>query len=524
MNLQSDRDLKPRRLGHLLAILRERYWIVVLCLVIGGGAALGVSFVLSPRYSATAQLAYSARNAQLASQALTSSGTPALTHNISSDALTLQTSAFAGRVSQAIKTHPDAEKLRASIQVTSDPVADAIEVKAEGSDPQEVATTANTFASEFVKERQEKTQESLTEAQHLVQARIDSLSADEAGSARGLALKQQLDDLTSLLSMQIKDYEVIQEAMVPASPYSPKPVRNLLIGLGAGLLLGLVLALILGYADRRIKDRATLEAVMDLPVLGTMPLPPAKRGRTSAASAVGFTQGRESSLESIRMLRSNLKVLGFGESKRSVLITSTAPGEGKSSLAVNLTLGMALSGDRVILVDADLRNPMIHLCLGIPNEQGLGDVLLLEKDASWSRRLQAVDLAPFLDPRMSLARKPAGKEAAVSKFLCLTSGTLPANPTEILESEAMMDVLGELQGISDYVILDGPPMLVASDSLILAQSVDAVILASTLGKETAAEATQVRQLLARAEIPVLGIVVCGSKGLSREAYYYHPNR
>jgi len=85
----------------------------------------------------------------------------------------------------------------------------------------------------------------------------------------------------------------------------------------------------------------------------------------------------------------------------------------------------------------------------------------------------------------------------------------------------MSSLLADLQGISDYVILDGPPMLLASDSLILAQSVDAVILASTLGRETAAEAKQVRQLLARAEIAALGLVICGAKPQSREGYYYY---
>ena len=94
----------------------------------------------------------------------------------------------------------------------------------------------------------------------------------------------------------------------------------------------------------------------------------------------------------------------------------------------------------------------------------------------------------------------------------------------ILESSAIGDLLADLQGISDYVIVDGPPMLVASDSLILAQSVDAVVLASTLGKETAAEAVQVRQLLARAEIAALGIVICGDKASSREAYMHRPSR
>jgi protein-tyrosine kinase len=210
----------------------------------------------------------------------------------------------------------------------------------------------------------------------------------------------------------------------------------------------------------------------------------------------------------MRSVRSNLKVLGFGESKRSVLITSVGPGEGKSTLAVNLAISMALAGDRVILVDADLHNPMIHQYLGIPNTEGLTDVLV-ERDVPWSSKMKAVELSHFVSPEIEAARQAAGKEAPVNKFLCLTSGTVTGNPAELLESPALADVLSELQGISDYVIVDSPPMLVAADSLTLARSVDALVLASMLGRDTGEQMLEARQLLSRAEITPLGIVLCG---------------
>ena len=505
-------DDRPHRLARFVTTLRERWWAVLFTMIVVGGLVFGVSLLLEPRYSATSQLSYSPRDAQLASQALSSSGNPELAHNISAEALILTTTPFAGRVSQAMGGSRSAEDLRSSIKVTSDPGPDVIEVTVVGSDPLEVADIANAFAGEFVKLRQEEIEESLTEAQSFLDTRIASLTPEEAASELGITLKQQRETLALVLSMQVADYEVLQNATVPSSPYFPRPFRNLLIGLGAGLLLGLIVVSLLDYFDRRIKDQSTLEHILDLPVLGTVPLVFRKQSGTSSVgrSAVGFAQGNEPLLESIQMLRSNLKVLGFGDTRRTVLITSTAPAEGKSRLAANLAIGMALSGDRVILVDADLRNPTIHKYLGIPNDQGLGDALM-ETEISWSTKIQAVDLAPFASPRMGLAQRSGGKEVAISKFLCLPSGSLPTNPTEVLESEALGDVLAELQGVSDYVILDGPPMLVASDALVLAQAVDAVVLASTLGKETAAEATQVRQLLARAEIPALGIVICGGK-------------
>ena len=521
MSAFADRDEKGRRFARFLATLRERWWVVLFTMIVVGGLAFAVSLLLEPRYSATAQIAYSARDAQSASQALSVAGTPEVRHNISSDALTLQTSAFADRVSQAMGRAVSPGDLRSSIEIASDPQVDVIYAKAISSDQYQVADIANAFADEFVKTRQEELKGLLESAQDFVQGLIDSLTPEEETSEHGLELKQQRDTLAMLLSSDITDYKVLERAATPTSAYFPRPFLNLLYGLGAGLVLGLLLALLLSSLDRRIKDPSTLERVMDLPVLGTMPMTSrGKRGRPSSSNpAVGFRKGNEALLESLRMLRSNLKVLGFGDTKRSVLITSTVPGEGKSTLAVNLALSMALSGDRVILVDADLRNPTIDRYLDIPNVEGLGDVLM-DKDVAWSEKIQAVDLGPFVDPRMSSAKRTMDNEGAVSKFLCLTSGTLPGNPTEVLESTAMIGLLGELQGISDYVILDGPPMLLASDSLVLAQSVDAVILASTLGRETAAEANQVRQLFARAEIAALGLVICGGKPQSRGGYYY----
>ncbi len=177
--------------------------------------------------------------------------------------------------------------------------------------------------------------------------------------------------------------------------------------------------------SRRINDQATLAQALDLPIIGALPVPPNRQG--GRRSGVGFKKGFEHLLEPTKMLRSNLKVLGFGETKRTLLITSTASAEGKSSLAVNLALSMALAGDRVILVDADLRSPSIHTYLDIPNDRGLGDALT-GGAADWSDKVQAVDLAPFVDPHVLDSRKEEERDSGVTKFLCLTSGTPPVRP------------------------------------------------------------------------------------------------
>ncbi len=509
MNARLDGGAQPQGSARSTSAIRERWWLVLLAAVVVGALTFGVSILLTPRYSATAQIAYSQNDAQLTSLALSSAGTPAAAHNVANDALVLKTKAFAKRVSEALNGSVGVEELTDSVTVTSNRDSDLIEVTAAGSDRSLVVDIANTYAGQFAEQRQADALAALTKAQELLQTRIDQMTEADAASPYGISLKQRNDDLLVLLSLRPKDYKVLQEASRPTS--AQFPFYNLLIGLAAGLILGLVGLLILNRFDRRIKDEMTLERAMDLPIIGTVPHVSGPRSKSRAGTPpVGFANGNEKQLEPMRMLCSNLKALGFGDTKRSVLITSVAQGEYKTSLAVNLALTMALAGDRVVLVDADLRTPMIHQYLGIPNSDGLGD-LLVEPDVPWSNRIKAVDLSQFVSPEIAASRQTGGKEAPVNKFLCLTSGNVSGDPAELVELPAMADVLSDLQGISDYVIVDSPPMLVASDCLALSRSVDALVFASVLGRDTDEQVLEARQLLSRAEVAPLGIVVCSAR-------------
>ena len=502
----------------------KRWWVIVLTMVVLGAIAYGVSMVLTPRYSATAQLVYSADQAQLASQALSSTGTAEPPHNISNDALELKTPAFAKRVAQTLGGGFSAAELRESIEVGTDARLDVIEVTATGPDAKATATVANAFATQFVTEREQDTVAALTKAQQLLQERIDALSEEDAASEYGVDLRRRSDDLAVLLSLGVRDYSVLEEATVPESPYFPNSLLNLGIGLLAGLVLGLLAAFMLGRLDRQVGSRRSLQQIVELPVIGSTPFISRASAKPPAGNnpAVGFREGNETLLESMRMVRANLKSLGFGESKRSVLITSAKPAEGRSTLAVNLAISMALAGDRVVLVDADLRDPALHLYLGLPNDRGLSDVLI-DRNASWTERIQAVDLRQFVPANMDFASAQVGNVAPVTKFVCLTSGRALADPSGLVGSGAMTEIVAELQGITDYVILDGPPLLSAPEALVLSQGVDALILAGNLSRVKPAEAVQVREFLDGAEVTSLGMVICAArKSQIRQIDYYTP--
>ena len=349
MNQGQKGDEKLYDLAGFRRVIRERWWVIVLVCLVVGGMAFAASLVLSPRYDATAQITYAPEQAQLAAQALSSvnaSGSSATPHNIMSDALTMSTLSFAQQVAAAMGVQTDPAELLNTVKITPKADVDVIEVTATGKDEATVVATANAFANEFVKERKDASTQALAEAGKLLQTRIDSLYAADKQSAYGVALSQRRDDLAVLVSMGVGDYAVLQPATAPAAPYFPRPMLNLELGLLVGLILGIGLAVFLDYRDPHVKDPRSLARIMDMPVIGVLPSPGRRAKKNSFGSdpAIGFGQGNEALLESMRMLRSNLGTAGFGDGRRSHLITSSIEGEGKSTLAVNLALIMALSG------------------------------------------------------------------------------------------------------------------------------------------------------------------------------------
>jgi tyrosine-protein kinase len=494
--------------ARLRRVVRERWWVILAVTLAFGLLAFGASLLLSPRYSATAQIAYAPEQAQLASQALSSAGTAGTPHNLMSDALMMSTLTFGDRVRGTLGLGTDPEKLLKSVKITPKPDVDVIEVRASGGDRAAAVALANAFAEQFVAQRQETAAQALAEAQKLVQTRIESLTPDEKNSAYGLALSQRRDDLAVLVSMKIGDYTILERATSPRSAYFPRPFLNLELGLLLGLILGFGVAILLDYFDPRVKDERALARITGLPIIGTVPPGPggAKTSRAEVRLAVGFSEGNEPVLEAMRMLRSNLVTLGLGEHKRSLLVTSAVSGEGKSSLAANLGLVMAFSGHRVVLIDVDFRNPALHERLGLSNSSGLGEALL--DKGTWQSRIQTVRLSRFVSPGMTPLRSRG-------EFLCLTSGHSPNNASELLESGVLGQLITELGEYADTVILDGPPVLGASDSISVAKQVDAVLICAELGHETDSELAEMRRLLGHARAQVLGLVVSGVKPMTR---------
>jgi polysaccharide biosynthesis transport protein len=299
-----------------------------------------------------------------------------------------------------------------------------------------------------------------------------------------------------------------------------------LIGFAAGLVLGLGIAFLLNRLDRRLKGVKAVEAAFGLPVLATFPEVGRRLrwvGGRRRKHVVGF-RSHPGLLESFRSLRSSLQYFDVEQKVKTILVTSGLPSEGKTTTVINLALSLVMAGFRVIIVEADLRRPMVSEYLNVDNRVGMST--LLAGNGTIANVLQPVNTEALLPETV---RDKASKNNAAPPprtLFCLPSGPLPPNPAELLGSERMMRLLEELRLNQrvDYVLIDTPPILSVADALVIANEADAVIIACRVNWTTLEEAEDVSEQLRRAGTRVVGVVAGGVKATGssyRKRSYYH---
>ncbi|MCW2801443.1 MAG: capsular biosynthesis protein [Aeromicrobium sp.] len=289
--------------------------------------------------------------------------------------------------------------------------------------------------------------------------------------------------------------DVIERAATPASPSSPSRVWWLAIGALGGLLLGLLFALWRELADRSVRTPAELEELTSAPVLGAMAYDRAASS-TPLITSLGTHHPR---YEAVRILRTNLQFLDVDRDNKVITITSSVAGEGKSTTACNLSIALAQTGTRVALIEGDLRRPRVSEYLGIEKSVGLTTVLV---------------------GRVTL--DAAIQEAGTPGLDVLASGALPPNPSEILQTNAMRALIGELRQRYEVVLIDAPPLLPVTDASLLASISDGAILVVRHGKTGREQVRTAAERLHAVGAPLLGTVLSMSpaKELARYGYGY----
>ena len=271
---------------------------------------------------------------------------------------------------------------------------------------------------------------------------------------------------------------------------SPKPVQNLVIAAVLGLVLGLLAAFLRDHFDRSLRTTDEIERAFGVPVIGQ--IPSLKKGSKERPRMLWDENGEFA--ESFRGLRTNLQYLAVRRPLRTILVTSAAANQGKTTVCANLATALAQSGASVVLLEADLRRPQLSTAFGLsPLSPGLTSVLI--GNAQLARASCEVKLPDT--PGSSTDRA----------MTILPSGPLPPNPSELVASPRMQRLVEGLSDLFDTVVIDSPPLLPVTDALALAKLVDGVILVVRAKTATSGDAQEVRTLVERLEIPLVGIVV-----------------
>ncbi len=505
------------QLRDYLQVLRRRKSAIALSVAVVLGVAMLLSYLQTPRYAATAKLLLKQRSAdslfESRGQAYVD---PA--RSVDTEIEVIKTEPVRDLVRQRIGSAPP-------VQVSPVGKTDLVTVTAVSTDPRRTAVVANAYASAYIDFRRKQAFDELSAASEEVQtkiteiqAQIDSLGSTtanlpvcvderttaEACNQRATAqatvtqrrttlisqlglFQQRLDQLQVDSALARGGAQLVTPASTPVQPFAPSPIRNGVLAVILGLMLGVGLAFLVDHLDDSIKAKDDFErAVPGVGVLGLIPLVPDWKSRAESR-IVSLSDPNSPTAEAYRTLRTSIQFLGIDRQVRLVQVTSASAQEGKSTTLANLAVAFASSGLRTIAVCCDLRRPRLHEFFHVNNEVGFTSVLL--GTVALSKALQPV----------------YGQE----RLFLLASGPLAPNPAELLSSSRTADLLRNLASQADIVLIDSPPVLPVTDALILSQRVDSTVLVSSVGTTTRKAAARTVEMLRQVNAPLVGAVLNG---------------
>lgn len=508
---------QPVDLRESLAILWSRKWLVLFAAILCTGVALGISYSRSEIYSSRARVLVEPLQ-------LTPDSAPA-EPNLQTESELIRSTSVASLVASELGLDEPPASLLAGLSVQPVPDSEVIEVGYSASSPERAARLANGFAQAYITYQQEQVLERILGAQESIRDRIDNVERqlttvnaeiDDASKrgdedersvfqgerasllARLGILQQELEDLQPDRAIALGGGRIIQPAGESLHPSSPNHRNDAIFGLLIGLITGIGAAFLRHRLDDRLRSRGDFETAIGAPVLAAIPhFKVARKDRASAIPLIADPYGAAS--ESYRSLRINVEALAHRSGFKSLLISSAGAGEGKTTTAVNLAVGLAQIGARTVLLSADLRRPAIESFFNIPAEgQGL---------SQWLTNSGALSIE-------NLTWGPS-----VANLLVIPSGPLVANPAELLSSVRMTKLIGALEENFDFVIVDSAPILPVADATVLASRIpQALLVMDSRRADRDTEQNAVREL-AQVGCDVTGIVV---NGIARPGTGYHP--
>ncbi len=482
---------------------RRKWWVIVFTLA-GLLAATGYAFAAHKQYSATAQLLLQTPTGT------TSTPTSIATTQVGTELQLLTSPAIVSAVESRLGLST------LNVSVGDQGQTNVISVTAQASRADQAARIANAYATEFVDLENTMALKNITRAETQLQQQINSVEKElpsTSSTPQGTALANQLASLQEQYSqLQVEaagnpgGVTVFSPATTPTSPSSPKKVEIILIGLAAGLLVGICAAFIVDSLDDSIRSKEQLEHIMPgVPLLGLVPQIKAWRGRSTPYLAT-VAEPQSAVAESYWALRTSLKFVDAGRPVRSVLVTSPASEEGKTTTVANIGVVLSKAGQRVALVSVDLRRPRLSTFFGTRADVGLTSIVI--GDATLDDALQEVRDLPGLT--------------------VLGSGPPPPDPAGFLSDPRVVEIFEQLNQRFDVVVYDSPPVVPVTDAVLLAKLADVSLVVVAAGLTSKSSLRRAWEQLSGAGVKNVGIVLNDVSGEIREAsaaygyaYYRH---
>ena len=437
-----------------LSMLRRRWVALILCVLAGIGGAFAHVHTSAKLYRSTARLFINIPAAQSTQEALQG----------------VQLS------SQLIQSYADIVSSRTTAQQVKDRLG--------------LSESAAQIASKLSATPQPNTLIIAVSATDTAPARAQSI-AQAAAVVLNDSVQSLEHDRTPTSAVEAS---IIDDANTPGAPISPRPTRDLLLGLILGLIAGVAVSLVVEALDRSVKTTSEVERLVGAPPLAVVPK---IKGSTPLLAGEPL---QTPAAESYRALRTSLRFLDLDAPLRSLVVTSPSADEGKSTTAANLALALAQAGERVILVDADLR------------QAGLSELLDIES---------AVGLTGVLTGEVAL-------EVALQQYRptmqVLAAGALPPNPSELLGSQRMSALVSDLVARCDVVIFDAPPVLPVTDAVVLSTQVDGTTLVVNYGRTPRNHAAEAARRISTVDAELVGFILNRRPKPDTSAYYsaYQP--
>lgn len=497
----------------ILATFRRRWLTILVAVVVAVGAAAAYALAVAPTYQSSAVVAVATPSA--ASGATSPLVLPSPLQEIASAAVQSRAAAL---------LHDAAPTTSASqVSGTVDPTTGALTITATAPSAARAQAVAQAYAQAVV-----------DAYQAVVQGRVDRYSAAitnltgqiaalqaRPGAATDPLVAAQVTGLTSQISalqsaqsnLQFGEpYATIQTPATPGAPTGLSHAKLGAVALLGGLIAGCGIALVRDGLDDRVRDAPDIDAAVAGPLLAQLPQ---DRDVRSGQVALALVQAPQSPLaESVRDLRTSLRVLLADQVSPVVMVTSPQAGDGKTFVAANLAVSWALTGSKVVVVSADFRRPRLEEVLGVDGADlpGLSDLI----DDTWRRRSERAS-----DPEKGETDVPISEllvETGIEGLWLLPVGGHTDNPSELFGSPGIQPVLDQLRAAADIVLLDTPPVLATPDAAILGGLTDGAVLVAAKGKTDRGELERTARRLEATRCTVLGLVLNKVRGGSADLY------